>query len=201
MLSREGGDLAAVSANGHGTPAAAVCSGIVIEEEATTGIGAQPQPGTGTLGNQFGRGTSYGCQQPIKTALTRYEFDSPGAILAKQFVVSFSDAQDVVGGLDPFPGYLLFAVHGREDLVQGGAELPGLQKQSLGGLGVGLRQGQELCAAFGGGDARALEEMDELLPGKGERRRARVDEIEAESPAEQVNGRDRHGEPPITGKH
>src|SRR5580704_2061643 len=93
MLSREGGDFIAVSANGHGTPAAAVGAGIVIKEKAAAGVGAEPQPCAGTLGDQFRRGTGNGRQQPIETTLARYEFNSPDAIVVNEFVVPFGDAQ------------------------------------------------------------------------------------------------------------
>jgi hypothetical protein len=148
MLTREGGNLIAVSTNRHGTPAAAVGARIVIKEKAAPWIGAEPQPCPGTLGDQLRRGAGYRGQQPIEAALARYEFDSPGAIIAKQLIVSFGDAQDIVEGFDPFAGNLLFAVHGREDLAEGGAELPGFQEQSFGGLRIGLRQSQELGATF-----------------------------------------------------
>lgn len=182
MFAREGGNLVAVSANGHGTPAAAVGAGIVIKEEAAARIGAEPQPCPRSLGDQFRRGTGNRRQQPIETTLARYEFDSPDAIVAEQFVVSFGDAQDVVDGFDPFSGNLLFAMYGCEDLTQGGAELPGFQKQPFGRLRIGLGQSQELCPTFGGDDTRDLQEVDELVPRKGRRVGSRVDEIEAEPP-------------------
>jgi hypothetical protein len=165
MLTRKGSDLIAVSTDGHGTPAAAVGAGIVIKEKAAPWIGAEPQPCPGTLCDQFRRGAGYGGQQPIEATLARDEFDAPDAMVTNQFVVSLGDAQDVVGGFDPFPGYFLFAVHGQEDLTQGGAELPGFQKQTFRGLRVRLREGQELGATFGRDDPRGFQEKNELSPG------------------------------------
>jgi hypothetical protein len=141
MFARKGCDLVAVSADGHGTPAAAVRAGIVIEKEAATGIGAEPQTGTPTFSDQLRRGTGYRSEQPVEAALSGDEFDSPDAFLAKQLIVTFGNAQDIVDGLDPFTRNPLFAVHGGEEPTQGGTELPGFQEQSFGGLGIGLRQG------------------------------------------------------------
>jgi hypothetical protein len=188
MLPGKGGDFVAVSADGHGTPAAAVRAGIVVEKEAATGIGAEPQPCPGTLGDKFRRGTGHRCQQPIEATLVGDEFDPPDTVVTKQFVVTFGDAQDVVDGLGPFTRNPLFAVHGREDLSKGGTELTGFQEKSFGGLWIGLRQGQELCAAFGRDDFCGLQEVNEFLPGKGLRRRGGVDEVEAKASAEEGRG-------------
>src|ERR1700730_10491000 len=129
------------------------------------GVGTQPQPGPGTFGNQLRCRTGHGSQQPIETAFARYEFDSPGAVFTNQFVVSLGDAKYLVGGLGPFPGYSLLALHGGENLAQRGAELPGLQQQSFGGLGIGLRQSQKLDTAFGGDHPRGFQENNETVPG------------------------------------
>ena len=129
MLPGKGRDFVAVSADGHGTPAATVRAGIVVEKEAATGIGAEPQPRAGTLGDKFRRGAGDRSEQPVEATLTRDEFDSPDAIVAKEFVVSFRDAQNVVYGLGPFTRNPLFAVHGREDLSKGRTELTGLQEK------------------------------------------------------------------------
>ena len=165
MFACEGGDLAAVSANGHRTPAAAVCARFVVKEEAATGIGTKPQACARTLGNELRRRTGYGSQQPIEAAFARYEFDSPDAILVNKFVVSLGDAEYFVDGLGPFTCYLLLAMHGTENLTERASKLARLQKQSSGGLGIGLRQSQKLGTAFRGDDARGFQEENELLPG------------------------------------
>jgi hypothetical protein len=153
MFARKGCDLVAVSADGHGTPAAAVRAGIIVKEEAATRIGAEPQPCAGALGDEFRCRTGYRSEQPVEAALTGYEFDSPHAVFEDKFVVSFGDAQDIVDRLGPFAGYFLLAVHGCEDLTQGDAELTGFLKQTLRSLRIGFGQGQELSTAFGGNNA------------------------------------------------
>jgi hypothetical protein len=158
MLAGKGRNFAAVSADGHRAPAAAVCARFVIEEEATQGVGAQPEPRPGTFGNQFRCGTGYGSQQPVEAALASDELNLPGASTANQFVVSFGYAEDLIDGLAPISGDLLLSMHGREYFVKRGAEALGLPQQAFSGLWVGLRQSQKLGAALRRHDARSFEE-------------------------------------------
>src|SRR2546427_5933866 len=71
MLACKGGDLAAVSAGRHGTPAAAMRAGLVVEEEPALGIGANSERRLWTLGDKFRRRTGNGSQQPIQAAFAR----------------------------------------------------------------------------------------------------------------------------------
>ena len=165
MLAGKGGDLASISAHGHGTPAAAVRARLVVEEKAAMGIGAQPEPCPSTLGNHFRRGSGDGCEEPVQAAFARDEFDAPRAVLANQFVVAFGDAEDFVDGFRPVRRYLLLSVHGGEYLVKRGAEPLGLSKQPFGGLRIGLRESKKLGAPFRGDDPSSFQEENEPFPG------------------------------------
>src|SRR6266436_2505419 len=170
MPACKGGNLAAVSAGRHGTPAAAMRAGLVVEEEPALGIGANSERRLWTLGDKFRRRTGNGSQQPIQAAFARDEFHAPGAVFENQLVMSFGDPQDFVDGLDPFPCDLMFSMQG-------------LQEQSFCCRGIRLRQSEKLGSAFRGDDAGGLQEKDESLPGKLRVGRSRVDEVKAEPTA------------------
>jgi len=139
MLAGIGSYFAAVAADGHRTPPAAVSARIVVEEEATVHIGAKPEARAGSLGDSFRPGSSHGGEQPIKASFARHEFDFPEAILTYKFIMPFSDAKDFIYRLDPFPGRPLLSEHGCEHLTQGETEPPGLKEKSFSRPGVGLR--------------------------------------------------------------
>ena len=183
MPACKGGNLAAVSAGRHGTPAAAMRAGLVVEEEPALGIGANSERRLWTLGDKFRRRTGNGSQQPIQAAFARDEFHAPGAVFENQLVMSFGDPQDFVDGLDPFPCDLMFSMHGRQGLTKRGGQAPGLQEQSFCCRGIRLRQSEKLGSAFRGDDAGGLQEKDESLPGKLRVGRSRVDEVKAEPAA------------------
>ena len=150
-------------------------------------IGTQPEPCPRTLGDKLRRRTGNSSKQPIEAAFARNEFDSPVAILVNQFVMSLGDAKDFVDGLDRFHGYLLLSVHDGKHLTKGGAEPPRFEEQSFRRLGIGLRQSKKLGAAFRRDDASDFQEENEPVPRQFGVRRCRVDEVEAEPPAKQLD--------------
>jgi hypothetical protein len=158
MLAGKGGDFAAIAADGHRTPAAAVRARFVVEKKAAVGIGTQPETCLGTLGDQFRRRTSHGGQQPVEAALARDELDLPGALAVKQFIVTFGNPKDLVDGFGPIQRYFLLPVHGDEHLVERGTEALRLSEQAFRGLRVGLGQSQKLDAALGRHDSRGFQE-------------------------------------------
>lgn len=103
----KGGDFAPVAADRHGTPAAPVRAGSVVEKKAASRIGAQAQPPLRALSDHVGRGTGHRGEQPLEAALPGDEFDFPVAVARDKFFVPFGDPQDFVHRLDPFPEYSL----------------------------------------------------------------------------------------------
>ena len=153
-------------------------------------IGTEPEARRRTLGDKLRGRTRHGSEQPIEAAFPRDEFDSPRAVCGNQFVVSFGDTKDFVEGLDPLSGNPLFSVHGSELLAKRGGEPLGLQKQSFSSLGIGLRQGEKLGAAFRRDYARGLEEENEFVPRELRMSWGRVDKVQAEAATEQSDGRE-----------
>src|SRR5258708_33055754 len=103
MPAHKVGDLAAVSANRHGTPAAAMRTRLIVEEEAALGIGAKSERCLRTLGHKFRRRAGNPSEQPIEAAFASGEFHAPSALFEDQFVLPFRDSKDVVCRLDPIP--------------------------------------------------------------------------------------------------
>ena len=160
MPARKGGHLAAISADRHGTPAAAMRAGLVVEEQSALGIGANSERGLWTFGEKFRRRTGNRSEQPIQTALTRDEFHAPGAAFGNQFVMSFRDSKDFVDGLDPFGDDLVLSMHGCQGLAKRSGQPPGFQKQSFCCPGIRLRESEKLGSAFSGDDAGGFQKED-----------------------------------------
>jgi hypothetical protein len=118
MPARKGGHLATISADRHGTPAAAMRAGLVVEEESALGIGANSERSLCTFGEKFCRRTGNRSEKPVQAAFARDEFHAPGAAFRNQFVMSFRDSKDFVDGLDPFGGDLVLSMHGRKGLAK-----------------------------------------------------------------------------------
>jgi hypothetical protein len=165
VLAGKSSYFAAIAANGHGTPAAAACARIVVEEQTTVWIGAKPKACASSLGDNFRSGSGHRGEQPIKTSLPRNEFDLPEAVQRDEFIVPLCNTQYFVYRLDPFHGYSLLSEHGCEHLVQGGAEPPGFQEQRFRSPRIGLRQTQKLGAALSGDNSRRLQKANEVCPG------------------------------------
>jgi hypothetical protein len=111
-------DLIAISADGHGTPAAPVSSGIVTEEKFAVGICAHAQAHDRTFHDKFGSGTRNRCKKPIKTSLAGDEFQLPHPEVENQLVVSFRNAKNLVNRLYPFSRQPFFPHHRAECLPQ-----------------------------------------------------------------------------------
>ena len=118
MPARKGGHLAAISADRHGTPAAAMRAGLVVEEKSALGIGANSEGGLCTFGEKFCCRTGNRSEQPVQAAFARDEFHAPSAAFGNQFVMSFSDSKDFVDGLDAFGDDLVLSMHGRKGLAK-----------------------------------------------------------------------------------
>ena len=185
MPACKSGNLAAVSASRHGTPAAAMRAGLVVEEESAWGIGANSEGRLCTFGDKLRRRTGNRSQQPIQPAFARNEFQAPRAVFPYQLVMSFRNPKDFIDGLDPFHGDLMLPVHSREGLAKRSGQAPGFQQQSLCSRGIRRRQSEKLGSAFGRDDASGLQQENQPLPGKLGMGRGGVDEVEAEPTAKQ----------------
>src|SRR5260370_30769383 len=104
VLTGKSSDFAAVAANGHGTPTAAACARIIVKEQTTVRIGANPKARAGALSDNLRARAGHRGEQPVKAALSRDEFDFPHARLRHKFIVPFVDTQYFIKWLDPFAG-------------------------------------------------------------------------------------------------
>ena len=125
VTSSKGRDFAPVAADRHGTPAAPVRAGGIVEKETASRIGAQPQPRLRAFRDDVGRGTGHRGEQPLEAALPGDKFDFPIAVARNKFFVPFGDAQDFVHRRDPFREYPLPVEESIEGHAQSGSKPPG----------------------------------------------------------------------------
>ena len=92
MAAQEGGDFVTIAAELHGTPAAAMRPGIVVEKKAAGGIRATANGCARALDQEFGGGTSDSGKQPFEATFARNELEGPGAVPRDELVVTFGDA-------------------------------------------------------------------------------------------------------------
>ncbi len=74
---KEGRDFVAIATDGHGTPPASACPGVIVKEKATCGVGAPANRSVVALHKKFGGGTSESSQQPIQAAFPGNELERP----------------------------------------------------------------------------------------------------------------------------
>ena len=163
MLAGKSSHFAAIAANGHRTPAAAARPRIVVEEQTTPRIGANPQARVEALGNRLRPGSGHGGEHPVQASLPRDECDLPKIILSDEFIVPLGNAQYFVYRLNPFSGNSLLAEHDHKHLAEGGAQPPGFPEQRCGSLRVGLRQIQKLGTALGRNNFGRLQKVNQAL--------------------------------------
>jgi hypothetical protein len=176
----------AIAANGHGAPAAAVGTRVIVEEEAARGIGANADRCVGAFDDQFGGGTRNGGEEPLEAAFPGNEFQMPAFGAGNKFIVAFGEAKQIVDGLDPAFGEGLFLHQGSKDGADGFAQAKNFQENGVNGLGLAVEQGMKAGRAFGSNDAGVDEEGDELVPREVMRGGHGVGEIEGEAAGDEV---------------
>ena len=135
-----------IAADRHGAPAAPMRPGIIVEKEATGGIGAAADGGTGAFNDKFGSGTGNCGEQPLEPTFARDKMEGPGALTRNELVMPLGDAQDFVDRFDPGSGERL-SVHQRGK--DGSQRLPKAQGAKENGV-HGMRFGPEEWPEAGG---------------------------------------------------
>jgi len=187
----------AIAANGHGAPAAAVGTRVIVEKEAARGIGANTDRGVGAFDDEFGGGTRNGGEEPLEAAFPGDESQTPAFGARNKFIVAFGEAKQIVDGLDPAFGERLFLHQGSKDGADGFAQAKDFEENGVNGLRLGVEQGMKAGRAFGSDDAGVDEERDELVPGEVMRGGSSIGEIEGEAPGDEMGmgGCGSHGGP------
>ena len=116
---QEAGDLMAIAASGHGTPAAAMCSGVIIKKQPARQIGAAPDGRFRTFHQEFSGGTSDGGEQPLEPFFAGDELKTPSVPVREQFIVAFGDAKNLVNRLHPVTREGLTFHDGSKDCTEG----------------------------------------------------------------------------------
>lgn len=182
----------AVAADSHGAPAAATRAGVVVEEEAAGGIGTAANRGVGSFDQQFGGGASQGSKQPVEATFAGDKLQRPGTFLRDEFIMSFSDAQDFVDGLDPgWRNRLL--VHDRsENGAKRFTKPEDAQEDAVDSLGLGVEKWAEAGGTILGNEAGVDKEGDEFVPGKIVGSGREVGEIEGEATGNELRRKSGH---------
>jgi len=176
----------AIAANGHGAPAAAVGARVVIEEKATRGIGANANGCVGAFDDQFGGGTRNGGEEPLEASFPRDEFQPPAFGAGNKLVVALGEAKQIVDGLGPTFGEGLLLHERRKDSADGFAQAEDFQENGVNGLRLAVEQLIKAGRAFGGDDAGADQEGDELVPREVMCGGHGIGEIEGEAAGDEV---------------
>lgn len=166
MAAQEGGDFVAIAAKLHGTPAAAMRAGVVVEEQLAGRIRTTTNGSAGTFDEEFGGGAGDGSEEPFQAAFAGDKLQGPGATARDQFVVAFGDAQNCVDRLDPGRGIMLLVHDGSEDGAERFAEPADAQQNGVDRMGFVGEQRAKAGGTFFGNEASVDKEGDEFLPGK-----------------------------------
>ena len=176
----------AITANGHGAPAAAVRARVVIEEEAASGIGATTHRGAGAFDEELGSGTRNGGEKPFEAAFAGDEFQTPAFGAGDEFVVALGETKQIVDGRDPDLWEGLFLDERRENSAEGLAQTKDIEENGVNSLRLRVEKGMKASGAFGGDDAGVVEEGDELVPGEVVRSGRGIGEIEGEATGDEM---------------
>jgi len=134
MAAEEGGNFVTIAAKGHGAPAAAMCAGVIVEEEAAGGVGATANRGARAFDEEFGGGAGDGGEEPVQAAFAGDELERPGAVAGDELIVTFGDAENLVNRLGPGGGKGFAVDNGSKDGAERFAEPEDAQEDSVDGL-------------------------------------------------------------------
>ncbi len=161
---------------------------IVIEEEAAGRIGATTHRGVGAFDEEFSGGTGDGREKPLEAAFTSNELEAPAVGTRDEFVVAFSESEQVVDGLDPNFREGFFLDERSEDGAERLAETQNFEENGVDGLRLVGEEGMKASGALWGDDAGVDEEGDELAPREVMGRGRGIGEIESEAASDEGRG-------------
>ena len=185
MLLCKRSDFVAISAGGHGAPAAAARTGLVAEKQTAAGIGADPQTGLLALGDDFSGGARHRGKQPVEAAFAGDKVHLPFSVRQNELVVSFGDAEQLVHRFHPLGSKLAFVDDGAENVLQGGRHLLRLLEQSVRGLRIDVWKIEKLRTARHRDDLRYFQEADEAGPRKLSGILSGIGEVHSQAAADQ----------------
>jgi len=166
MAMEERGDFVTIAADGHGAPAAAVSSRVIVEEKTAGRIGANAHRSVGAFDDEFGGGARNGRKKPFEPAFPSDEFQPPAFGARNQLVVAFGEAKEIVYRGCPAFWKRFFLHEGRKDGADGFAQTKDLEEDVVDSLRFGVEQRVEAVRAFRGDDTGLHKEGNELVPGK-----------------------------------
>ena len=164
VAAEEGGDFVAIATDGHGTPAAAARTGIVVEEEATGRIRTAADGSAWTFDEEFGGGAGNRGEEPFQATFACHKVKGPGTFAGDELVVTFGDTKDFIDGLDPGTGERFLVHKGSENGTERFAKAKNTQEYSVDGMGFGGKKRAQASSAILGDQTGVYEEGDKFTP-------------------------------------
>ena len=101
MAAEKRGDLMAIAAGRHGTPATAVRARVIVEKETARGIRAAANRSSRTFDEKVRGRTGDGSEQPLEPALASNELNRPCALTEDKLIVPLGDAEEFIDRFHP----------------------------------------------------------------------------------------------------
>ena len=101
MAAEKRGDLMAIAAGRHGTPATAVRARVIVEKETARGIRAAANRSSRTFDEKVGGRAGDGSEQPLEPALASNELNRPCALTEDKLIVPLGDAEEFIDRFHP----------------------------------------------------------------------------------------------------
>jgi hypothetical protein len=187
MAAEKRGDLVAIAAGRHGTPATAVRARVIVEKETASGIRATANRSSPSFDEKVGGRTGDGGEQPLEPALASNELKRPCTLAEDKFVVSLGDAEKSIDRFHPGGREGISFHNASEDGPERFAKTKGAEKDSVDREGLGRKKRAKTRGAILGDQASIDEKSDKLVPGETVCRRGEVGEIEGETAGDELS--------------
>lgn len=188
MAAEKRSDFVAIATGRHGTPAAAMCAGVVVEEKTARGIHAAANGSSGAFDKKFGGGTGDGGEEPLETTLPGHELKRPRTFTKDEFVVSLGDTEEFVDRLSPGRRERLPVHDASEDGPERLAQAKDAEEDGIDGPGFRDKKWAEARGAIFREQARVNEEGDKLVPGQVVGGGGCIGEVEGDTASDEMSG-------------
>ena len=121
----------AITADSHGAPPTAVRAGIVVEKEATGGVGAAADRSAGAFDEELGGGTCECREEPVQAAFAGDKLEGPGTFVGDQLIMAIGDAKNLVDRFNPGRREWLIVDYGCENGAKRFAKTQDAQKDGV----------------------------------------------------------------------
>ncbi len=133
-------------------------SGVIVEEQPATSVGATADGSTGALDQEFGGRTGEGGEKPVQTAFPCHKLKRPGTFLGYKLVVTLGYAENFIDRLYPRAWKGLIVDDGGENGPQRLAKSQDTEQGCVDGVGLRQKQGPKTGGAILGDKVSVYQE-------------------------------------------